>query len=87
MAFTRLSAADALPVLLQQAFALSFAVPEYNRQLLMHYAQLAASVPVFRLRFRRAFEIAGELYDGIDDHLATDVQTMGAPRAASRGLA
>jgi len=82
-AFTRLAAAESLPLLLQQAFALSFAVPEYNRQLLMNYAQLAA-VPTFRLRYRRSFDAAALLYDAIEDHVTTQVPVSSTP-PATRG--
>ena len=82
-AFTRLAAAESLPLLLQQAFALSFAVPEYNRQLLMNYAQLAA-VPIFRLRYRRSFDAAALLYDAIEDHVTTQVP-VSSTQTATRG--
>ena len=82
--FTRLGVAESLPLLVQQAFALSFAVPEYNRQLLMNYAQLAA-VPIFRLRYRRSFDEAALLYDAIEDHLATQMPAATSTQTATRG--
>ena len=82
--FTRLAVAESLPLLLQQAFALSFAIPEYNRQLLMNYAQLAA-VPTFRLRYRPSFDAAESLYDAIEAHVAQLVP-MGAATQTTQGL-
>jgi hypothetical protein len=79
--FTRLKASESLPLLLQQAFALSFAVPEYNRQLMTAYAHLAAGVPAYRLTYRRSFEVADSVYDAIEEHLATELQ-LGAARHA-----
>ena len=37
------------------------------------YAQLAASVPVYRLRFQRSFAVAGAVYDAIDQHAAAQL--------------
>jgi hypothetical protein len=71
--FTRLRMADALPLLLQQAYALSFKLPKYNQQLMRDYAQLAASVPLYRLRYRREFSMADALYAAIDAHAVAEV--------------
>lgn len=78
--FTRLTASESLPLLLQQAFALSFAIPEYNRQLLTNYAQLAA-VPAFRLRYRPSFDAAATLYDAIEAHVASVMPAVAATQA------
>jgi hypothetical protein len=72
-AFSRLRAAEALPLLLQQAYALSFEIARYNHLLMTDYAHLAASVPVFQLRYRRSFDVAAELFDAIDRHVETEV--------------
>jgi len=82
--FTRLTPAEGLPLLLQQAFALSFAIPEYNRQLLLNYARLAA-VPIFRLRYRRSFDAAEALYGAVEAHLATTMPVIAATHNTARG--
>ena len=71
--FERLRAAEALPLLLQQAYALSFEIPKYNQQLMKDYVALAAGVPMFRLRYRRSFDAAEELFASIEHHLAIEV--------------
>ena len=70
--FSRLRGAEALPLLLQQAYALSFSLPKYNQQLMKDYLALATIVPVFRLRYRRSFDVAEELFAAITGHLATE---------------
>jgi hypothetical protein len=69
-AFERLRASDALPLLLQQAFTFSLQIPKYNQQLIRDYLALVSVVPTFRLRYRRSFDVAAELYSAIRDHLA-----------------
>ena len=69
--FTRLRAAEALPLLLRQAYALSFELPKYNQQLMRDYLALAAGVPVYRLRYRRSFDEAEALFASIESHLAS----------------
>lgn len=69
--FTRLRPSEALPLLLQQAYALSFEIPKYNQQLMKDYLALAAAVPMFRLRYRRSFDVAEELFSAIQGHLAS----------------
>jgi hypothetical protein len=71
--FENLGVAERLPLLLQQAYALSFKIPKYNQELMTAYAQLAASVPVYRLRFQRSFAVAGALFDAIDQHAAAEL--------------
>jgi hypothetical protein len=71
--FSRLRAGEGLPLLLQQAYALSFEIARYNQLLMTDYAHLAASVPVFRLRYRRSFDVAAELFHAIDRHAETTV--------------
>ncbi len=68
--FAPLRASEALPLLLQQAYALSFKIPKYNQQLMKDYLALAAAVPVFHLRYRRSFDVADELFSAIEGHLA-----------------
>ncbi len=70
--FSRLRGAEALPLLLQQAYALSFTLPKYNQQLMKDYLALATVLPVFRLRYRRSFDAAEELFSAITGHLATE---------------
>jgi hypothetical protein len=71
--FTRLRAADALPLLLQQAFALSFNMAAYNQRLMKDYLALASRVPVFGLRYRRSFDVAEELFAALDAHLQAEL--------------
>jgi len=71
-AFERLRAADSLPLLLQQAYALSFGMPKYNQQLMKDYLALSAAVPIFRLRYRRSFDVADELFAQVEAHLAAE---------------
>ena len=71
--FTRLRAAEALPLLLEQAYALSFEIPTYNQKLMREYAQLATSVPMFRLRYQRSFAAADGLFDALEAHIAAHV--------------
>ena len=71
--FTLLRAAEAVPLLLQEAFTLSFELPKYNQQLMKDYLALASTVPTYRLRYRRSFDAAAELYSTIQDHLAGEV--------------
>ena len=71
--FTRLRAAEGLPLLLQQAYALSFKIPTYNQKLMRDYAELAASVPVFRLSYKRTFTAVDELFNALETHTAADV--------------
>lgn len=70
--FERLRASDALPRLLQQAFTFSLQIPKYNQQLIRDYLTLVSAVPTFRLRYRRSFDVAAELYSAIRDHLADE---------------
>ncbi len=81
-AFTALRAADALPALLQQAFTLSFELPKYNQQLMKDYLALVSAIPVFRLRYRRRFDAAEELFASIEAHAAS-VAGVSCPAGAS----
>lgn len=71
--FTPLRAAEAVPLLLQQAFTLSFELPKYNQQLMKDYLALASTVPAYRLRYRRSFDVADELFRAVQDHLSAVV--------------
>ncbi len=75
--FARLRVTEALPLLLQQAYALSFGIPKYNQQLMKDYLALASAVPVFRLRYRRSFDVAEELFTAIERHLASEAGVDG----------
>lgn len=70
--FTRLRAAEALPLMMQQAYALSFGMPKYNQLLMKDYLALVSAVPVFRLRYRRSFDVVEELFAAIERHLASE---------------
>lgn len=70
--FVRLRPADAVRVLLEQAFTLSFELPKYNQQLMTDYVALATATPVFRLSYRRSFDVVDELFRAIQAHLARE---------------
>lgn len=70
--FVRLGPADAVRVLLEQAFTLSFELPKYNQQLMTDYVALATAIPVFRLSYRRSFDVVDELFRAIQEHLARE---------------
>lgn len=70
--FERIRATEGLPALLQQAYALSFGIPKYNQQLMKDYLALASSVPVFRLRYRRSFDVMDVLFAAVERHLAAE---------------
>ena len=71
--FTRLRTTEALPVLLQQAYALSFGIPQYNQQLMKDYLALASAVPVYRLRYRQSFDLMDALFAAVERHLGTEL--------------
>jgi hypothetical protein len=64
--FAPLSPGETLPLLLQQAYALSFGIPKYNQALMRAYVSLAASVRTCRLRYRRSFDTAEQLFAAVD---------------------
>lgn len=64
-------AGAAYTTLLGQAHAATLAVPHYNRLLMADYLTLASAVPVFRITYRRSFEIVEQLFDEIEEHLST----------------
>lgn len=74
--FTRLRAAEGLPLLLQQAYALSFEIPTYNQKLMSDYARLAAFVPMFRLRFHRSFAAAADFFGMLSAHIAAHLELV-----------
>jgi hypothetical protein len=78
--FEKLGVAERLPLLLQQAYALSFKIPSYNQELMTAYAHLAASVPAYRLRFQRSFAVAGTLFDAIEDHAGAELNLRTSAR-------
>lgn len=80
---TPLGAAEALPLLLQQAYALSFGMPAQNQALMKDYVVLAATVPAFRLRYRRSFDAAGELFASVEQHVRTRLSSERLRRSAS----
>jgi hypothetical protein len=70
--FVRLRVAEVLPILLQQAFALSFNMASYNQRLMKDYLALAGIVPAYRLRYRRSFDVAEALFSAIEAHLQAE---------------
>jgi hypothetical protein len=63
-----LSAAESYRFVLEQAFALSLNIPEYNRELMLDYVALAA-VPSFRLVYRRSFDLIEGVLDDLEAHM------------------
>lgn len=80
--FARLRTAESLPLLLEQAYALSVEIPTYNQKLMSDYARLAASVPTFRLRFHRSFSDADGLFAALEAHIATHAELVARPNNA-----
>jgi hypothetical protein len=68
--FRPLRPAEVLPLLLEQAYALSLNLPTYNQELMKQYAVLATTVSAFRLHYRRSFNVAEQLFTSIRGHLA-----------------
>lgn len=68
---TRLKAAESYPLLLGQAFALTLKLPKHNQQLMRDYLDLTASVPVFRLAYRKSFDVMDEIFDVLEESVPT----------------
>ncbi len=69
--FTRLRSAESYPILLEQAYALTLEVAKHNRQLMRDYLELTASVPIFRLDYRKSFQVVEDAFDALEEHLAS----------------
>ena len=69
--FTRLRSAESYPLLLEQAYALTLKIAKHNQQLMRDYLELTASVPVFRLAYRKSFEAIEEVFDAVEGHLSS----------------
>lgn len=65
---TRLNAAESYRRLLDQAHALTLKIPRHTRQLMLAYAGLAASVPVFGLEYRKSFDRIEAVLDAVERH-------------------
>ena len=66
---TTLKAGESYALLLEQAHAVTLKLAKHNRQLMRDYLELAATIPVFRLTYRRSFEAIEEVFDALEDHL------------------
>jgi hypothetical protein len=66
---TALRAGESYALLLEQAHAVTLKLAKHNRQLMRDYLELAATIPVFRLTYRRSFEAFEEVVDALEDHL------------------
>jgi len=66
---TTLKAGESYALLLEQAHAVTLKLARHNQQLMRDYLQLAATIPVFRLTYRRSFEAFEEVVDALEDHL------------------
>ncbi len=84
--FTRLRASESYVRLLQQAYALSLEIPTYNQQLMRDYVELAANVPVFRLQYRRSFDVAQRLFEALEEHLTSEVGVVAGAGVARPAL-
>jgi hypothetical protein len=67
---TGLSVAEAYPLLLGQAHAMTLEQPEHNQRLMRDYLALAASVTLFRLSYARGFEHLDSVLKQIERHAA-----------------
>ncbi|MEQ1907212.1 MAG: hypothetical protein ABMA15_00215 [Vicinamibacterales bacterium] len=70
VSFTRLKAAESLPLLLAQAHAFSINEPEHNQRLMRDYLSLAVAVPSFRFTFPRTFPALASNLDQLEAHAA-----------------
>ena len=70
VAFTPLDGADAYPLLLNQAFALTLKLPELNRRLMQDYLSVARIVPCSRLAFPRRFEALEGVLQAVEQRMA-----------------
>ena len=60
-----LTAAESYTLLLQQAHSFTLQVPAFNQQLMRDYLALTASVPDFRLTYRRTFDRMDGILDTV----------------------
>ena len=67
----RLGASDSYKVLLEQAHAFTLKISHHNQQLMCDYLELAAVIPVFRLAYRRSFEMIDRVFETLERHLRT----------------
>ena len=74
----RLRAGESYALLLEQAHAVTLKLAKHNRQLMQDYLELAATIPVFRLTYRRSFDAIEEVFDALEDHLRA-AETQGPP--------
>src|SRR5262249_3281061 len=81
---TRLTLTESYPLLLEQAFSMTLALPELNQRLMTDYLALVTAVPVYRLAYRKAFDAFDELVDTVEHHVRRELTSMPTD-AASRG--
>jgi len=74
--FTRLRAAEGSSATLAAGLRPLLRIPTYNQKLMRDYAQLAASVPMFRLRYQRSFTAADGLFGALEAHIAAHVEVI-----------
>lgn len=77
-AFSRLSPAAALPLVLSHAYCFSLEDPERKQKMAMAYVDLVTSVPTYDLRYAGTLEALAEVLDGIE---AIMVQLAPAPES------
>ena len=65
----RLGAAESYALLLEQAHALTLNFPRHNQQLMRDYLHLVTAVPVFRLAYRKSFEVMENTLDTVEHHI------------------
>jgi hypothetical protein len=65
---SRLPAAEGYPLLLAQAHALTLNVAAHNQRLMRDYLTLAATAPVFRLSYAKAFASFDAMLDAVEAH-------------------
>lgn len=70
----QLNGAEAYPMILQQAFALSLTRHDHNQRLMSDYLQVARQVPCYRLLFSKTFPAIDEVLDVIIELAGADSQ-------------
>lgn len=69
--FSKIRAAESLPLLLEQAHALSLCDSEHNQRLMRDYLALTSEAPTFRFAFPRSFDTIESTLDQLEAHAAT----------------
>jgi hypothetical protein len=79
---TRLTPAEAFPAVLTHAYCFDETDRDERERMVRHYLDIAATVPVFRLRYRPDFDALPELLDAI---IAATADDAGIDRPSGHG--